>query len=74
MASHTSRNFFPVAKLSAISGQIHATRPVLVRGSTPGSDRRCTRSRFVLFRSGGAEFVVVVRIKPLHIPAQNGVF
>ena len=57
MASHTSRSFFPVAKLSAISGQIQATRPVLVRRlNTQGSERRLTRSDFVLFRNGKAEF------------------
>jgi hypothetical protein len=73
-ASQTSRSFFPVANPASISGQIHATRPVLVAGSIPGSERRLTSSDFVLFRSGKAEFADVARTKPLHIRAQNRSF
>ena len=71
--SQTSRSFFPVANAASISGQIHATRPVLVAGSIPGSERRFTSSDFVLFRSGKAELADVARTKPLHIRAQNGI-
>ena len=73
-ASQTSRSFFPVANAASISGQIHATRPVLVAGSIPGRERRLTSSDFVLFRGGKAEIADVARTKPLHIRAQNGVF
>src|SRR5271165_2861132 len=74
MASQTSRSFFPVASEASISGQIHATRPVLVAGSAPGRDRRWSSSDFILLRSGKAGLVGVGRNEPLHIPAQNGFF
>ena len=66
--------FCPWPRLSSISGQIHATRPVLVRGSTPGSDRRCTRSHFVLFRERKVGSTGVARIRPIHIRAQDRLF
>jgi hypothetical protein len=73
-ASQTSRNFLPVASPASISGQIHATRPVLVAGSTPGRARRCARSDFVLFRERKVGSTGVARIRPIHIRAQDRLF
>src|SRR5580698_10021738 len=71
-ASQTSRNFLPVASPASISGQIHATRPVLVAGSTPGRARRCERSDFVLFRERKVGSTDVARIRPIHIRLRIG--
>jgi len=61
-ASHTSLSFFPVPRAASISGQIHATRPVLVAGSALGSVRRWRRSDLVLFLDGETGLGVMVEL------------
>jgi len=72
-ASQTSRSFLPVLSAASISGQIHATRPVLVAGSTQGSARRWTSSLLVLFPDGETPFAVIVYWRPQSVGLGRGV-
>src|SRR5580698_1453350 len=72
-ASHTSLSFFPVPRAASISGQIHASRPVLVAGSTLGSVRRWRRSDLVLFLDAETGLGTMVELRPQSVGLGRGV-
>jgi hypothetical protein len=65
-ASQTSRSFFPVSSPAWISGHIHWTQPVEVRGFWVGNDWRWTISDFFFSRFGGGDAAVLANNSPSY--------